>query len=448
MRQVEGPAPLGDMENARLDLEAMRARIAELEREVAALRSERRSERPGSVFTSADPQRRVAEVVHHRTQHYLGLLLSEVARSSGDLLTVTLSYTELALGELEADSPVREWISEIRESALRSETLTKRLVSATRRKAAPRELMTPKVLLRRCESRLRDRLSPGQTLTVEAQTSRLIDADPELITLALESLIDNAVDAMAGPGRVRILVTDATRDASSTARTSRTSPGPHVCIRVEDSGPGVPAELRERVFDPFFSTRRDPLHPGLGLPTCELVARIHGGAIEIMECETGGAVQMVLPCAGGEPASQSDATPAHGSRQATVLLVEDEFTIRQLGRRILVDAGYEVLVASSAAEALELARRHVAAVDLVVTDVVMPKVSGPELARRLRSEFPRLGVLYVSGFTRDDLDDMRGLEGSVDLLPKPFHPDELLARVQAAIERTRRMADTIPPARP
>lgn len=446
MRQLEGPSPLGDTDTSRADPEAMRARIAELEREVAALRSGRRSETPGSVFPSPDAQRRLGEVVHHRTQHYLGLLLSEVARSSGDLLTVTLSYTELALGELDPESPVREWISEIRDCAMRNETLTKRLVSATRRKAAPRELMTPKVLLRRCEARLRERLSAGQTLTVEVQTSRLIDVDPELVTLALESLIDNSVEAMAGPGRVRVLVTDATR--SSTDSTNRTSSGPHVRIRVEDSGPGIPVEHRERVFDPFFSTRRDPRHPGLGLPTCELVARVHGGTIEIAECQSGGAVEMVLPCAGGEPTSQSEATPADGTRAPTVLLVEDEFTIRQLGRRILADAGYQVLVASSAAEALDLARRREEAVDLVVTDVVMPKMSGPELARVLRSEFPRLGVLYVSGFTRDDLDDMRGLEGSVDLLPKPFHPDELLARVQAAIERARRMADTIPPARP
>lgn len=200
-------------------------------------------------------------------------------------------------------------------------------------------------------------------------------------------------------------------------------------------------------MEPFSSTRERTRHAGLGLPTCEAIVRLHGGAIQILPSDEGASVELVFPCSGSETDASCDIAGDESARIPTVLLVEDEFPVRQLSRRILVDAGYSVLVAPSAEAAIEIAHQHPGRIDLLLTDVVMPGLSGAELAERLRDEFPQMAVLYVSGFTRDDLEAAPNGSEPFDLLPKPFHPDELVARANAAILRSRRRESVSPPRR-
>jgi CheY-like chemotaxis protein len=216
--------------------------------------------------------------------------------------------------------------------------------------------------------------------------------------------------------------------------------GEVVTIRVQDTGRGMDDATRERLFEPFFTTKDVGEGTGLGLATVYGVIRQSGGHIEVdSEPGAGATFSIFFPRAGGAAATDDPSTrpQSKAPRGETILVVEDDAQLRRLATSILGKSGYRVLEASSGDEALQLMAAWSGRVDLLLTDVIMPGMSGPVLARRLATLRPGLRTLFMSGYTADALSDYRTIDGDMDLLAKPFTADSLVRRVREALDRAK-----------
>jgi CheY-like chemotaxis protein len=254
-----------------------------------------------------------------------------------------------------------------------------------------------------------------------------VRADPAQLEQALVNLVINARDAMPQGGRVEIELLDGeSADDGGGGRADQ------VCLAVQDNGPGVPHEHRGRVFEPFFTTKPAGRGTGLGLAMVYGIAARAGGEVRLVAAAQPGArFELWLPRSGEDTAPQAPAPAASAAPAASgskkVLVVDDEGPVRRVITLVLERSGYEVITVGSADEALALPDALMAEVDLVVTDVLMPKMPGNELVQRLRLVRPGLRCLFMSGYPADES------TGDDPFLPKPFSPDDLLTRVQAAL---------------
>jgi CheY-like chemotaxis protein len=241
---------------------------------------------------------------------------------------------------------------------------------------------------------------------------------------------------MPAGGRLEISTARIEVDAAGSERHPRLAPGAYAVLAVADSGSGMSAEVRARAFEPFFTTKEHGT--GLGLAIVYGIVKQHNGEIAIDSEEGRGTTfRTLLPAAGAAastPRARAEAAPPR-KHSGTLLLVEDEAPVRELMAEILEDVGYCVLVAADPTEALRLAHDHSGVIDLVVSDVVMPRMSGFELVEHLRRLRPSLDVLYVSGYTDGAICDERQLPAGADFLSKPFSPRVLAARIQQALTR-------------
>ena len=218
------------------------------------------------------------------------------------------------------------------------------------------------------------------------------------------------------------------------------NPGPHVCLQVQDTGSGMDEATRSRAFDPFFTTKEPGKGTGLGLSTVYGIVKQSGGSVWLDSVPGAGTtVRVYLPQVSEHPESEQAvltgaAAPVQG---ATVLVVEDEQLVRDLVRRTLRRAGYTVLVAENGEAALAVSRANLGPIDLVVTDVVMPRMNGNDMASRLQLERPGIRVLFVSGYANDVLGLRGGLESGTEYLQKPFTPSVLLDRVRELLTPAR-----------
>jgi CheY-like chemotaxis protein len=263
-----------------------------------------------------------------------------------------------------------------------------------------------------------------------------VEADPGQVEQVVLNLAVNARDAMPGGGRLSI-----STSAASVPPEPRTgwpyyvAPGDYVRLDVHDSGMGMEPEVLTHLFEPFFTTKPAGKGTGLGLSTVYGIVKQSGGYVWAESQPGNGSRFVVLlarvPEGAGAQAQAAEAAPGRGCG-ATVLLVEDEDSVRSLARRVLTRAGYAVLEAADGESALEVARAHAGAIDLLLTDVVMPGGGGRKLAEAMERLRPATRVLYMSGYPGDAIAE-HGLAPEVDLLPKPFSPDTLLRRVASAL---------------
>jgi CheY-like chemotaxis protein len=263
-----------------------------------------------------------------------------------------------------------------------------------------------------------------------------VRVDPGQLEQVVVNLAVNARDAMPEGGRLVIETANVELDEAYCDRHPEATPGPHVMLAVSDSGHGMADEVRQRLFEPFFTTKPMGRGTGLGLATIFGAVKQAGGSIEVYtEVDHGTAFKIYLPRVGG-PAEvfvvpRSPAGPPRGDE--TVLLVEDEATVRDLATVLLARLGYHALVASDGLEALELARRHAAPIDLLFTDVVMPKLSGRELWERLREIHPETKVLFFSGYTENGIVNPGGAE-ILNFIGKPFTVQALAEKIRSVLD--------------
>jgi PAS domain S-box-containing protein len=357
----------------------------------------------------------------------VGQLAGGVAHDFNNLLTVIMHSADFALAQLD-DHPAREEIEEIQSSAQRAAALTRQLLMFGRQEISQPRTVDLNELIRNVEGLLRRTIGEHIELEVELAQGRLVvRVDPNQLEHGLLNLAVNARDAMPDGGTLRV----STRAVDLPGEPATGVPaGPHIEIAVSDTGVGMSEDVRARAVDPFFTTKPLASGTGLGLATTYGIVRESGGHLLIESSEGAGTVVRVLlpPAAeGAVPQAPEEEAAAPPGRGGCVLVVEDEESLLRAAVRILSSGGYEVIAASGGEEALELAPRA----DVVLTDVVMPGMSGTELAARLRETAPDLPVIFMSGYTNRP----GRLPRNAAFVGKPFSKAAVLSAVAAAFER-------------
>ena len=364
----------------------------------------------------------------------IGRLAGGIAHDFNNLLSIILSYSAMMMEALSPEDPLRADAEQIAIAGQRARDLTRQLLAFSRRQMLRPEVLDLAEVVRGVEPMLRRVLGEDIELTISlAQPTPLVKADPGQLQQIIMNLVVNARDAMPEGGQLWIETADVVLDEERVRGHVGAHPGPHVCLTVSDTGVGLDEDTRARIFEPFFTTKPRGKGTGLGLSTVLGIVQQSGGHVTVDSTPNEGAsFRVFLPhtteSRGVPPPVREPRPPSARRGSETVLLVEDEGQLRVLARDILRGAGYQVLDAPNAAEAIKLSQRHAGPIHLLVTDVVMPHIGGRELARRLAAERPRMRVLYMSGYTDD------AIVQSIAFLPKPITPDTLLGKVRETLD--------------
>ena len=391
-----------------------------------------RAERAEETLRATEEQLRQAQKLEA-----LGQLAGGVAHDFNNILSVILGYTSMLTAEMKPSDPVRADISEIHHAGERASELTRQLLAFSRKQVLQPRLVDVKAVIARTEKMLRRLLGEDIELQlVESPESTIVKADPGQLEQVLLNLAVNARDAMPSGGRLLIEAARTTL-SDEEARALGAAPGPYVEIIVVDNGTGMDEAVLAHVFEPFFTTKEKGKGTGLGLSTVFGVVKQSAGHVSVTSTPGEGTrFRILLPRE--ESTSESilpvRLTDTPSTSGEVVLLVEDDDQLRTLTRNVLQRAGYRVLEAATPGEAILISEQHVGAIDLLLTDVVMPRMGGHPLALRLAERRPDMKVLYVSGYT-DDMVLRHGVElGQLAFLAKPFTPASLCAKVREVLE--------------
>jgi PAS domain S-box-containing protein len=362
-----------------------------------------------------------------------GRLAGGISHDFNNLLGTIVTSASLIREELPADSPLVVDTEAILDAARRANALTKQLRTVGRRHVSHPQRLALDTAMAAIEAEARAMLPSPVLCTFSAGAPDVyVVADPDQLREAVMQLVANAVDAMPSGGRLAIetrVVSVGADDASA----SHVHPGRYAMIAVSDTGVGMTSDVRARCFEPFFTTKSRRSNPGLGLAAAFAIARQFGGGLEASsEPGIGTTMRLFVPAAlEEEPRRISQELPAYAGRASgTVLLVEDDATFRAVVKRALTQHGYAVLDAAGGIEALLTHEQHSGTIDLLVTDLVMPDLSGRELALRLRALRPGLRVLYMSGYSADMLRSSGGLHPHEAFIQKPFEPADFVGAVR------------------
>jgi len=367
----------------------------------------------------------------------LGQLAGGVAHDFNNLLTVIAGHTDMLLSE-KGDQPSRHDLQQIRQASDRAASMTRQLLAFSRQSVLEPKVLNLNAVVAQAETMLRRSIGENIELVVNpAADAQPVKADPDQLSRALLNMAINARDAMPDGGRLVIetrnieLANDKDDGATDSGGTS------FVLLSISDTGCGMTPETKARLFEPFYTTKEQGKGTGLGLAVVDGIVKQSGGRIDVFSAPGAGTTFNVYLPATREPdggvAATPDIRPPHGCE--TVLLVEDEPAVREMTQAALERHGYTVLPASSGAEALRIAGLNQGAINVVLTDVVMPGMSGPQLVEQLREQHPRLAALFMSGYTSDAV-LRHGIEtGEADFLQKPFSTAALAAKLRQVLDR-------------
>ncbi|MGH9432652.1 MAG: PAS domain S-box protein [Terriglobia bacterium] len=368
----------------------------------------------------------------------VGRLAGGVAHDFNNLLTAIIGYSDIVLEKLPAQSDHRRSIREIKKAGERAALLTKQLLAFSRQQMlSPQILDLNQVVLE--TSRLLRRLIGDDIELVTTPASPLgrVKADPTQLDQVLMNLAVNARDAMPRGGRLMIETSNTQVEDNLASDPVKVAPGRYTVLTVKDTGCGMDAATRARAFEPFFTTKEKGKGTGLGLATVYGIVKQSGGYIWIFsEPGQGTTFKIYLPRVDEVPepakAAEVQALPRHGTE--TILLVEDHPSVRQLTSRLLRAQGYLVLEARSGKEALALAEKHPGTISLLLTDVVMPQLSGQALAKQMTEKHPEIRVLFMSGYAGTSYAQQTSLEPDAAFIQKPFDADQLATRVREVLD--------------
>jgi two-component system, cell cycle sensor histidine kinase and response regulator CckA len=364
----------------------------------------------------------------------VGQLAGGVAHDFNNLLTIILGYAGLVAARLEDRPELRRLVEEVANAGERGAALTRQLLAFSRQLPLQPRIVDLNAVVAGVETMLRRLIGEHVELAMRLQAAAgRVLVDPGLIEQVIVNLAVNARDAMPGGGGLVIETADVELDALAGPLLA----GPHVLLAVSDSGSGMDAATRARIFEPFFTTKELGKGTGLGLATVFGIVQQSGGRIEVAsEPGKGSSFKIYLPRATGSAKASETSSAAraeHSGGSETVLVLEDEPALRELVRTLLEGGGYTVLIAEGVEAALALAERHRAAIHLLLTDVVMPGLSGPEAAARLLAMRPETRVLYMSGHAGDPIGRRGLLPAGAPLLVKPFTEAGLLRMVREVL---------------
>ncbi len=397
------------------------------------------------VATDVTDRRRLEEQLRQaQRMEAIGRLAGGVAHDFNNLLAAILGHSELMLSRVEAGHPLRRSAEEVQKAAVRGAMLTRQLLAFGRKDMLSFQVLDLNAVLAGMEGMLRRLI--GEDIELETQLAPRVGAvraDRGQLEQVILNLAVNARDAMPRGGRLTLEVAHVTLDEAWAQRHAGARSGHHVVLSVTDTGIGMDAETIAHVFEPFYTTKERGKGTGLGLATVYGVVEQSGGQILVQsEPGVGSRFQVYLPAADELEIRLDDAAPAEPPRggHETVLVAEDEDGVRAMAREVLEANGFAVLDARNGVEALRIAGAHAGAIDLLVTDVVMPQMGGGELAQRLTAERPGLRVLYISGYADDAIVRHGVLERGAALLQKPFTLADFARKVREVLDAPARLA--------
>jgi len=375
----------------------------------------------------------------------VGQLAGGIAHDFNNLLTVIISYSQMLAAEMDESSTALDDVREIRRAAERAALLTKQLLAFSRQQVLKPHILDLNQVIGNLEQMLRRLLREDIDIALSLDPSLgSVAADPGQIEQIVMNLVVNARDAMQNGGSLSIETANVNFETSYQLRANEApiEAGPYVMIAVSDNGAGMSRDVQTRVFEPFFTTKPAHLGTGLGLSTVYGIVKQSGGHLAMYsEPDHGTIFKIYLPRVDSVPdrlsddESATDVRPKGGGE--TVLIVEDDVALRIVACRALLERGYVVLEAVNGLAALQICAQHLGRIDLVVTDMVMPEMSGAELAERIGSTFPDIQVLLMSGYTRDEA-ARRGIASErYSFLEKPFTPTRLASRVREVLDGER-----------
>lgn len=364
----------------------------------------------------------------------IGALAGGVAHDFNNLLTIIIGYSDFALSGLGQSGPLYEALQQVREAGQRAAGLTRQLLAFSRQQVLAPVVLDLNSLVRQTEKMLRRLIGEDIALTMNlAPALGLVKADPTQMGQVLMNLVVNARDAMPTGGQLTITTRNMELGPSLAHPQSGALPGAGVLLMVRDTGCGMDEVTRERLFEPFFTTKEVGKGTGLGLATVYGIVQQSGGTIEVdSRPGQGSTFKITLPRHAPQLGVIDSSLPgleAFPCGKGTLLVVEDEDSLRALGVRTLRTAGYTVLEARDGEEALRVFERCSDPIALLVTDVVMPKMSGRQLAECVAVVSPSTKVLYMTGYTDDTVLRHGVRDAGVALLQKPFTPSTLATRV-------------------
>ena len=396
-------------------------------------------EEPRSTPRLAETHRlmRHSEEIPARTQSMdaMGRLAGGIAHVFNNLLTAISFQTELAMGSLSSgDDAARKHLREIEKVGQRGAALARQLLAFSGRQVLHARVLQLNHLLTGMEERMHRFLGDDIELKLELHPELdRVSLDPEQFEQVIAELLSNARDAMPEGGRVVLETQNVDVQPGSLAHPLRATPGHWVLLKVSDTGPGMPEDVRRHAFEPFFSTKGATEITGLGLSTAYGVVSQSGGQI-VADSEPGGGSRFLIFLPSAETARDGDGVAAPAREWETLLIVEDEENVRKPLMQILAARGYNVLEARDGAEAIRVSQSYSGPIHLMVTDILMEGMSGVELAERLSFKRPEMRVLFATGYPAGLAENASLGREDAPLLKKPFSGSELATKVREVLE--------------
>ncbi len=367
----------------------------------------------------------------------VGQLAGGIAHDFNNLLTVINGYGQVLLESFEPEDPNREMVEEVVKAGVRAAALTKQLLAFSRRQVLELRVINVNSVVSGIESMLRRLI--GENIRLRSKLDPRvgnIKADPGQLEQVIVNLVVNARDAMPNGGTLTIETANVDLDEAYAAEHAAVQPGPYAVLIVSDTGTGMDAQTQARIFEPFFTTKGLGRGTGLGLATVYGIVKQSGGYIWVYsEPGHGTTFKIYLPRLSDEvllPAASAAPSESLAGGE-TILVVEDDASIRGLIQNLLSRQGYTVLVVGGAQEALETCQTLQGSIDLLLTDVVMPDMGGPELASQLLELRPEMRVVYMSGYTENTISQHGVLNQEITLLEKPFTAESLVRKVREVL---------------
>lgn len=399
----------------------------------------------GTLFDVTERKELEDQLRQAQKMEAVGRLAGGVAHDFNNLLTIINGYSQLLLTELRTATTARRLVAEVIKAGERAAGLTRQLLAFSRHQAVEPEALDLNAVVMGLDTMLRRLIGEHiELVTVPGAGLGLIKADSSQMEQVILNLVVNAQDAMPAGGRLAVETSNARLDAAEARSYGLAGPGEYVVLTVRDNGCGMDAETQTHIFEPFFTTKDPGKGTGLGLATVYGIAKRSSGAVHVESYPgLGTTFQIYLPRLDAafiraEDLPEPVGAPLTGSE--TILVVEDDEMVRTLVRNILEAKGYHVTEASQGAEALEVYENRGASIDLVLTDVIMPQMSGRELSERLSQRHPDVKVVYMTGYTDTTLVQPAAAWQGSGFLMKPFKPDDLALVIRQALDRKTSLA--------
>ena len=393
-------------------------------------------------FTQDITERRSTEeqLLQAQKMEAVGTLAGGVAHDYNNILTIIIGNASLALMEVGKDSPLQNKIEEIITAGERAASLTSQLLAFSRKQVIQPKILDLNELLTNIEKMLGRLIEEDIELLMIPETALWrVEVDPGQMEQVIMNMVVNAKDAMPMGGKLTIETANVDLDESYFREHGiEEQSGTYVVMAVSDTGTGMDEETQSHVFDPFFTTKDVGKGTGLGLSTVYGIVKQNKGFVWVYsEPEQGSTFKVYLPKVEGDAVLEERERTSVGEVDGseTVLIVEDDDSLRNLARKTLRNYGYKVLEAENGKDALRISKEHERPIDLMITDVVMPKMSGKETAERMQSLYPQMKVIYMSGYTDDAIARHRVLEPGLNFLEKPFSPKVLARKVRNVLDK-------------